>query len=116
MLHLALVIDIDGEMNQSTLQLLRDHLRLRKQGRLTDDWDQHFGTRRIVYSNGQHRNVDLWRQFDNSWTVDVLDTDDLDVGPEALDLLRDELIAGIKAAGFTATVRDQPTFGSKNPP
>jgi hypothetical protein len=35
---LILVIDIDGNVDQSGLERLRTHLDLKSHGRLTDDW------------------------------------------------------------------------------
>jgi hypothetical protein len=113
MTHLVLVIDIDGDVDQPGLERLRTHLNLKKQGRLTDDWDQEFGYRVIEAANGQRTDVGLWREFDESWKVSVLATSQPDPTNDELAPLRTELVEGITAAGFQATVRAKPTFGGK---
>ena len=67
MMHLVLVIDIDGDVDQSGLERVRSHLNLEKQGRSTDDWDQEFGYRIIEAASGQRTDIGLWREFDESW-------------------------------------------------
>jgi hypothetical protein len=112
MMHLVLVIDIHGEVDQSSLERLRTHLDLKKQGRLSDDWDQEFGYRKIERSTGQYTKIGLFRNFDGSWKVQVLDTEKLDPKADELALLRGELVEEIEAAGHQATVRVTPTFGT----
>jgi hypothetical protein len=112
MMHLVLVVDIDGDVDQSGLERLRSHLGLKKQGRLSDDWDQEFGYRKIVRSTEQYANIGLFRNFDGTWIVQVLDTERLDPTVNELAVLRAELVEGITAAGYQATVRAKPTFGS----
>jgi hypothetical protein len=112
MMHLVLVIDIHGEVDQSSLQRLRSHLDLKKQGRLSDDWDQEFGHRKIERSSSQYTSIGLFRNFDGSWKVQVLDTEELDPTGDKLALLRAELVNGIGAAGLQASVRTKPTFGT----
>jgi hypothetical protein len=111
MMHLTLVIDIHGDVDQSGLDRLRAHLNLKKQGRLTDDWDQEFGYRIIQSGGGQRINIGLFRQFDGSWVVDA-STSAPTISSDELALLRAELIEGIRAAGFGATVRAKPTYGT----
>ena len=55
-MHLAVVIDIDGTVDQAGLDRLRAHLNLTKTGRLTDDWDQTFG-RRMIERTEQRSNT-----------------------------------------------------------
>ncbi|MHC9292582.1 hypothetical protein ACRCUN_08930 [Mycobacterium sp. LTG2003] len=111
--NLVLVIDIHGTVDQSGLERLRSHLRLKKQGRLSDDYDQEFGYRVIETSVGQRINVGLFRQFDGSWVLDA-STSAADIGPEELSRLRAELVEGIAAAGYEAVVRTKPSFGTSN--
>lgn len=111
-MHLVLVVDIHGEVDQSSLERLRTHLDLKKQGRLSDDFDQEFGYRKIERSTGQYSNIGLFRNFDGSWKVQVLDTEELNPKADELALLRAELVGGIEAAGCQATVRTKPTFGT----
>ncbi|MCV7288952.1 hypothetical protein H7J87_26845 [Mycolicibacterium wolinskyi] len=111
--NLILVIDIHGTIDQTGLERLRSHLGLAKQGRLSDDYDQGFGYRKIEIGAGQRINVGLYRQFDGSWILDA-STRTADVGPEVLTRLRAELIDGIAAAGYEAVVRPKPTFGTSN--
>jgi len=113
MMHLVLVIDIDGDVDQPGLERLRAHLNLKKQGRLTDDWDQEFGYRKIEAVDGQRTNIGLFRNFDESWKISVLATSQPDPTNDELAPLRTELVDGITAAGFQATVRAKPTFGSR---
>lgn len=110
MMHLVLVVDIRGEVDQSGLDRLRTHIRLTKRGRLTDDWDQEFGYRIIDTPSGQRINVGLFRQFDGSWLVDA-SASSPSIDSNELTLLRSELVEGITAAGYEATVRDKPTYG-----
>jgi hypothetical protein len=112
MMHLVLVIDIHGDVDQPSLERLRAHLDLKKQGRLSDDWDQEFGHRKIERSSGQYTSIGLFRNFDGSWKVQVLDTEKLDPKADELVQLRAELVGGIESAGFQATVRAKPTFGT----
>lgn len=109
----VLVIDIDGDVDQSGLDRLRDHLNLEKFGRLTDDWDQQFGYRKIERANGQYTKIGLYREFDGSWLVDAAASSS-DVSTEAIALLGAELVRGIAAAGYQATVRAKPTYGPKS--
>lgn len=105
-----LEIDIRGDVDQSGLERLRTHLNLKKFGRLTDDWDQQFGYRKIERANGQYTKVVLYREFDGSWQVQVIDTEELDPNAHGFALLRDELVGGITAAGYPATARVNPTY------
>ncbi|KAA0080212.1 hypothetical protein CIW52_25945 [Mycolicibacterium sp. P9-64] len=57
MMYDILEIDIRGDVEQSSLERLRTHLNLKKFGRLTDDWDQQFGYRKIERANGQYTKV-----------------------------------------------------------
>lgn len=109
---LVLVTDIDGDVDQSGLESLRAHLNLKKQGRLTDDWDQEFGYRIIEAASGQRTKIGLFRESDGSWLVDA-STSGSDVSNDEIALLRAELVQGIAAAGYQATVREKPTYGSK---
>jgi hypothetical protein len=113
MMHLVLVVDIDGDVDQSGLERLRTHLNLKKQGRLTDDWDEEFGYRIIEDASGQRINIGLFRNFDGSWKISVLATSQPDPSNDELAPLRAELVEGVTAAGFQATVRATPTFGSR---
>ena len=113
MKQLLLVIDIDGVVDQTGLERLRTHLDLKKFGRLTDDWDQQFGYRKIERADGQYTKIVLYREFDGSWLVDASDSGS-DVSTEEIALLRAELVRGIAAAGYQATVRAKPTYGPKS--
>jgi len=112
MMQLVLVIDIDGDVDQSGLERLRAHLNLKKQGRLTDDWDQEFGYRTIEETSGQRINIGLFREFDGSWLVDA-SASDSEVSTEEIALLGAQLIQQIAAAGYQATMRAKPTYGPK---
>jgi len=111
MMHLILVVDIHGEVNQSGLERLRTTLNLKKQGRLTDDWDQEFGYRMIESADGRRIKVSLFREFDGSWVVDA-SASAPDVSTDDLALLRAELVEGVTAAQYQATVRAKPTYGT----
>jgi hypothetical protein len=113
MTHLVLVIDIDGNVDQSGLERLRTHLDLKKHGRLTDDWDQKFGSRVIQPVDGERTSISLFRNFDETWKIQVTDTREADPNTDELAMLRAELVEGITAAGFQAIVRAKPTFGSR---
>ncbi len=115
MMHRALVIDIDGTVDQAGLDRLRAHLNLTKEGRLTDDWDQAFGYRKIERSTGHYLMIDLYRNFDETWKVSVSDTDERDPQDAALAALRAELVDGITTAGYQATVRAKPSGGTRPP-
>lgn len=110
-MHLVLVVDIAGQVDQSGLNRIRENLNLRKQGRLTDDWDQTFGRRIIEQSDGQQVKITLFRNFDESWKIQVSATEGFDLTSGAVAALKDEVLAGITAAGFQASARPKPTFG-----
>jgi hypothetical protein len=112
MMHLVLVIDIHGEVDQRGLDQLRTQLDLKKQGRLTDDWDHGFGYRRIERPSGRQTKISLLREFDGSWNLHVLDTEKVDPSATELANLRAQLMASVIAAGYRATARAKPTFGA----
>ena len=108
-----LVIDIDGTVDQTGLERLRTHLNLKGRGRLTDDWDQEFGYLTVEEASGQRTKIVLYRNFDESWKVSVHATGQQEPSTDELSRLRAELVEGITAAGFQATVREKPTSGSR---
>ena len=110
---LVLVIDIDGAVDQPGLERLRTHLNLKARGRLTDDWDQKFGFRDVQRSSGQTTSITLFRNFDETWKVQVSDTRDDMPAADDIATIQAELVEGITAAGFHATVRPKPTFGPR---
>ena len=113
MMHLILKIDVHGDIDQSGLERLRAHLNLKKQGRLTDDWDETFGKRSFETIAGESVKVALYRHSeDGSWTVNVSTTEP-DFSDRDLTELQAELVGGITAAGYQATVRAKPTYGTK---
>jgi hypothetical protein len=104
MMHLILKIDIHGDVDQTGLEKLGAHLRLKKRGRLTDDWDETFGKRLIEYPDGRRIQIALFRHAnDRSWTVNVSTTDPVFANDDVTKL-RAELISDITAAGFEASV------------
>ena len=109
---LVLVIDIHGEIDQSGLERLRSSLDLAQQGRLTDDWDQEFGHRRIDTANGTRFRIGLLRNFDGSWKIQVVESIRSETVSDEFAQLRKRLLDGIKSAGYRAAVRDKPSFGS----
>jgi len=109
---LVLVIDINGAVDQPGLERLRTHLNLKARGRLTDDWDQKFGFRDVQRSSGQTTSITLFRNFDETWKVQVSDTGDDMPSADEIAALQAELVEGVTAAGFQATVRPKPTFGT----
>lgn len=112
MMHLILKFDIHGDVDQSGLERLRARLSLKKQGRLTDDWDEAFGKRDIQHPDGGTTKIALYRHADDgSWTVNVSTTETNQI-EEEVTALRVELLRGIAAAGFRATARDKPTYGA----
>jgi hypothetical protein len=111
-MHDILVIDICGEVDQTGLNRLRAHLNLKKFGRLTDDWDQQFGYRKIERPGGQYRKIVLYRDFDGSWEIQAIDTEKPDPSANEIALLQAELVRGIEAAGYQAIVREKPTYGT----
>lgn len=111
-MSLLIVIDIDGDVDQSSLDRLRKHLTLDRRGRLTDDWDQDFGHRVVAVPGGPRLNIGLYREFDGSWLIQV-QTRETSVSDDEIAKLREELVASITAAGFDAAVRAKPTFGGR---
>lgn len=63
---LILVVGINNTVDRPGLERLRTHLNLKKQGRLTDDWDEEFGYRIIEEVGGQRFNNGLFRHSDES--------------------------------------------------
>src|SRR5882762_336227 len=113
MTQLILVIDIDGDVDQAGLERLRTHLDLKSHGRLTDDWDERFGSRVIRPVSGQRTSISLFRNFDETWVIQVTDTRDANLNTDELEMLRAELVQGITAAGYQATVRAKPSYGDR---
>lgn len=111
MLHDILTFDLQGDVDQAGLERLRTHLGLKKFGRLTDEWDQQFGYRKIEKPGGHYTKTVLYRDFDRSWEVQVTGSEDLDLHTDELAVLKRELLERIEAAGFRASVRDEPTSG-----
>jgi hypothetical protein len=112
MMHDILVIDIRGSVDQSGLDRLRAQLNLKKYGRLTDDWDQQFGYRKIERPGGQYTKIVLYRNFDGSWEIQVIDTEKTDPNANEIALLQAELVRGTEAAGYQGIVRARPTSGT----
>lgn len=112
MAELILAIDIEGEVDQPGLDRLRTQLNLTKEGRFSDDWDQEFGYRIVDTASGQPINIGIFREFDNSWTVNVF-SNTFDIAGSDLTLLRTELTEGIASAGYHAIPRDRPTYGPR---
>lgn len=110
---LSLVIDIDGAVDQPGLERLRTHLNLKSHGRLTDEWDQKFGSRDVQTVSGRAIHITLFRNFDETWKVQVSATPDNMPEAGEISILRTELVESIVAAGFQATVRPRPTFGTR---
>lgn len=115
-MHDILVIDIKGDIDQSGLERLRSALKLKKFGRLSDDWDQQFGYRRIDRVGGRYAKIVLYREFDGSWQAQVTGTETFRFEPDELARLRVELVGGIEQAGFQARVRDIPTPPASDTP
>jgi hypothetical protein len=115
MTQLILVVDIDGDVDvdQAGLERLRTHLDLKKHGRLTDDWDGKFGSRVIQQGSEQFTAINLFRNSDGTWKVQVSDTRDSIPNTDELAMLRAELVQGITAAGYQATVRAKPSYGPR---
>jgi hypothetical protein len=108
MMHLLLVVHIHGDVDQTGLERLRAHLRLKKQGRLTDNWDETFGKRFIEYPDGRSIKMALFRHAnDRSWTVNVSTTDPVSANDDVTEL-RAELVSDITAAGFQPSVQAKP--------
>lgn len=111
MMHGVLTIDILGNIDQAGLDRLRDRLNLHKYGRLTDDWDEQFGYRKIERADGNYTKIVLYRDFEGAWDLEVMDTEEVNLNAQEVALLCSELVDGIAAAGYEATVRNGPTFG-----
>lgn len=110
---LILVIDIDGAVDQPGLERLRTQLNLKSHGRLTDDWDQKFGSRDIQLVSGQATSITLFRNVDETWKVQVSDAREDIPNIDELAMLRAELVQGITAAGYKASVRPKPSYGPR---
>lgn len=111
MMRLKLKIDVRGNVDQAGLERLRTHLKLNKEGRLTDDWDEAFGKRQVQCPDGVDVRISLYRDADDhNWTVNVSATEP---GPDGvyLEALKTELVEGIVAAGYTGHIRANPTYG-----
>lgn len=108
MMHDVLAVDIRGDVDQSGLNRLRTHLGLQKYGRLSDDWDQQFGYRKIERANGEYTRIALYRDFDGAWDVVVTDSEPTNSYAHDISALRQQLIDAIAAAGFEATARTRP--------
>ncbi|BCI52140.1 hypothetical protein NIIDNTM18_14180 [Mycolicibacterium litorale] len=110
-MHDILVMDIRGDVDQSGLERLRTTLDLKKFGRLTDDWDQQFGYRRIARRGERYAKIVLFREFDGSWQLQVIGTEGIEFTPDERATLEADLMSGIRAAGYQATVRNGPVSG-----
>ncbi|WP_082698442.1 hypothetical protein [Mycobacterium sp. GA-2829] len=97
-----LLIDILGDVDQSGLRRLREHLHLSAFGRLTDEFDQQFGSRTIECPSGHRAKIVLYREFDWSWQVQVVAS--TASSADELASLKAELLSGIRAANYSAKV------------
>jgi len=96
----ALVVHFSGAMPPDRLAALRESLNLHPRGRLTDAEDANFGYRQLQHDDENWITLDLWRQSDTEWSLDLtyLKT------PPAAETL-DETLSSIRGAvtelGFT---------------
>jgi hypothetical protein len=94
-------IDIVESLDEQKLERLEETLGLQWGGRLDDDWDYEFGSRRLKDSAGQVTEVALWRADDEPWYVQVTHPEAHPPDAEEIAGWRKEIIDGIKAAGLT---------------
>jgi hypothetical protein len=108
----VLICKIAGEVNQERLIALREHLRLQRRGRLTDDWDAEFGWRRFEAGDSLV-SVELWRDNGGDeirWYVDV--SADAALAATLLASLEREVRDAVTASGLAISdVRYPDPFG-----
>jgi hypothetical protein len=98
--HLAYVARLRGEVGQEALDLLRQRLELRKQGRLSDDWDQDFGYRTLRDEPGTPVQLQLSRQHDDLWQLELNYQGD-PPSPETVERVRTEILSVAGETGLT---------------
>jgi hypothetical protein len=95
-------VKVDGEIDQTTLTSLQESLDLKKAGRLTDDWDQAFGYRYPRGGTDRSVSIDLYR---DPWQVSfAYDESTPRPTEEEIAQWKEEIVAGIQAAGLTPKV------------
>lgn len=67
----ALLVHFRGPMPQETLDRLRAALGLTRRGRLTDAEDERFGYRYLQHDDDNWVDVDLWREDDEHWLLQL---------------------------------------------
>ncbi|MDT4995696.1 MAG: hypothetical protein QOH97_5588 [Actinoplanes sp.] len=98
----AVSFKVSGPIDQPTLDGLREQLRLKPEGRISDDWDQIFGER-VAHTDYGQVEIQLARDDDSHppiWNVDLLVDDGSRV---ALSVVEQEISAAIVACGLAVT-------------
>ncbi len=101
-----LVISLQGEFDGQKLITFRERLGLTDRGRLSDDWDAEFGHRDLGREPNQIW-LDLYRQSNTSWSVDL----SYQVEPlptEEMERLRRQILDAAAEVGLQVEEQDPP--------
>lgn len=97
----APTVNIVEPVDAASLARVRQALRLKPHGRLTDDWDYEFGYRYLRENEGASSpRMALWRADDRPWYIAVSHPG-AEPSAEEVEQWRQEIIDGIKTAGLT---------------
>lgn len=103
MMKLQLSIYLEGEFDGHMLEVFRHRLGLRKRGRLTDDWDEQFGSRTLDFPDPRGEFwLDLSRETSDSWVVELsYEVDPLPA--DEMERLRQQTLEAAAEVGVTVT-------------
>lgn len=96
-----LVVSISGDLG-GDLDKFRDLLQLSKHGRLSDDWDQEFGSHILRPRDDGLIRLDLSRYTDDKWGITLTYERDPLAEDELADL-RNQIVAAAAAVGVIVT-------------
>lgn len=91
-------IRLRGDLGRQ-LETFRGLTGLSKHGRLSDDWDQDFGSRTVAAPDATGE-LGLWRYEDDDWTI-ALHSRDTPLPDEQVDEVRRQVLAAAAEVGMT---------------
>lgn len=96
-----LTVRLTGIVDQGVLDRLCEELQLEPEGRLGDDWDDEFGRRWLRPESEGVESLDLYRDTDTEWDVEVSAEPPFPTAAE-ITALREQIFAAAKKVNLTA--------------
>lgn len=96
-----LTVRLTGFVDQEVLDRVCEELQLDAEGRLGDDWDDKFGTRWLRPESEGVSWLDLYRDTDTEWDVEVSAEPPLPTAAE-IAALREQIFAAARKVHLTA--------------